>query len=184
MLPGFSGEHRTTREMDSNAIQQAKHRGMYWLPGMVTETLNGVPLSSNPETASAVVEETVILATDPDITTQLEGSEETRQHKHKTLPRNVNRHRHDARQDAHLQIKSRSGKAVEHAHRRQAGTHGGETKMGRDHFSLARTPIPQLVKAVLNHSETGAVFSAMSEDGVGSGLVVALGAKKHLEGQG
>ena len=83
------------------------------MPGMVTETLNGVPLSSNPETASTVVEETVILATDPDITTQLEGSEETRKHKHKTLPRNVNRYRHDARQDAHLQIKSRSGKAVE-----------------------------------------------------------------------
>ena len=127
MLPGLSGEHQTTREVDPNAIQLEKHRGVCRLPGMVTETLNGVSLSSNPETASTVVEETAILATDPDITTQLERSEETRKHKHKTSPRNVNRDRHDARQDAHLQIKSRSGKAVEHAHRPQAGTHGGET---------------------------------------------------------
>ena len=77
MLPGSSGEHQTTREMDSNAITLEKRRGVYRLPGMVTETLTGVPLSSNPETASTVVEETVIPATDPDITTQLEGSEET-----------------------------------------------------------------------------------------------------------
>ena len=61
------------------------------------------PTELESEMASTVVEETMILATDPDITTQLEGSEETRQHKHKTLPRNVNRDRHDARQDAHLQ---------------------------------------------------------------------------------
>ena len=46
--------------------------------------------------------------------------------------------------------------------------------MGRDHFSSVRTAIPQLVKAVLNHSESGPTFSAMSEDGVGSGLMVAL----------
>ena len=63
--------NQTTREMDSNAIQLDKHLGMYWVPGMVTETLNGVPLSSNPETASTVVKETVMLATDPDITMQL-----------------------------------------------------------------------------------------------------------------
>ena len=72
---------QTTREIDSNAIQLEKQRGVCWLPSMVTETLNGVPLRSNPETASTVVEETVISATDPDITTQLEGSEETRKHK-------------------------------------------------------------------------------------------------------
>ena len=30
------------------------------------------------------------------------------------------------------------------------------------------------MKAVLNHLDSGAVFSAMSEDGVGSGLVVAF----------
>ena len=120
------------------------------------------------------------LATDPDVTTQLRGSEETRRHKHKTLPRNVNKDRHDARQDAHLQIKSRGGKAGEHAHRPQAGTHGGETKMGRDHFSLVRTAIPKHVKAVLNHSESGAVSPATSEDGVGSGLVVPLEAIKPI----
>ena len=64
---------------------------------------------------------------------------------------------------------------MEPAHRPPAGAHGGETKMGRDHFFLVRTAIPQHVKAVLNHSESGAVFSATSEDGVESGLVVALG---------
>ena len=52
--------------------------------------------------------------------------------------------------------------------------------MGRDHFSQVRTAIPQLVKVVLNHLESGAVFSAMSEDGVGSGLVVALEAIKPI----
>ena len=52
--------------------------------------------------------------------------------------------------------------------------------MGWDHFSLVRRAIPQLVKAVLNHSETGAVFSAMSEDGDGSGLVVAFEAIKPI----
>ena len=46
--------------------------------------------------------------------------------------------------------------------------------MGRDHFFKVRMAIPQHVKAVLNHLESGAVFSAMSEDGVGSGLVFAL----------
>ena len=71
----------------------------------------------------------------------------------------------------------RSNHGVErqwNTHRPQAGTHGGETKMGRDHFLLVKTDIPQLVNAVLNHSESGAVSSAMSEDRVGSGLVVAV----------
>ena len=153
---------------------------MCWLPGTLTEPLNGVPLCPNPETASTAVGETAISATDLDITTQLEGSEETRKHKHKTFPRNVNRDRHDARQDAHQQIKSRSGKSVEHAHRPQAGTLGAETKMGGDHLFLVRRAIPQHVKAVLNHSESGAVSSAMSDDGVGCGLVVALEAIKPL----
>ena len=62
----------------------------------------------------------------------------------------------------------------------QVGSHGGDTKMGRDHVSLVRTAIPQHVKAVLNHSESGAVSSAMSEDGVGSGLEVALEAIKAI----
>ena len=101
----------------------------------------------------------MILATYLDITTQLEGSED--KHKHKTLPRNVNRDRHDARQDAHLQIKSRSGKAVEHAHRPQVGTHGGETKMGRDQFFSARATVPHHVEAVLKRLESVAAFSAM-----------------------
>ena len=68
---------------------------------------------------------------------QVEESEETRRHKLKTLPRNVNRDEHDGRRIAHLQFRSRSGKAVDHAHKPQAGTYGGETKMGRDHFFLA-----------------------------------------------
>ena len=171
MWPGLSGEHHTTRETDSNAIKLEKHRGVYWLPGTGTEPLNGDPLCPNPETASSAVEETAISATDSDTTTmQLEESEETRRHKHKTLPRNVKRD--DARQIAHLQFRSRGGKAVDHAHRPQARTHGGETKMGRDHFFLARAAVPQHVKAVLNRLESGAVFSAMSEDGVEGGLVV------------
>ena len=49
VLPGLIGEHQTTRGVASN-------RGVCCLPGMVTETLNGVPLSSNSEMASAVVE--------------------------------------------------------------------------------------------------------------------------------
>ena len=40
----------------------------------------------------------------------------------------------------------------------QAGTDGGETKMGRGHFFLARAAVPQHVKAVLNRLESGAVF--------------------------
>ena len=74
---------------------------------------------------------------------QLEESEGTRRH--------VNWDEHDGRRIAHLQVRSRSGKA---------------------------TALPQHVKAVLNHSESGAALSAMSEDGVGSGLVVVLEASK------
>ena len=158
MLPGLSGEHHTAREMDSNAIKLEEHRGVCWLPGTVTERLNGVPLCPNSETAS--VGETAISATDPDMTTQLEGSEETRTHKHKTFPRYVNRDRHDARQDAHLQVKSRSGKEAEHAYKPQAGTLGSETEMGRDHFFLVRTASPQLVKSSLESFGDGCgIFS-------------------------
>ena len=64
------------------------------------------------------------------------------------------------------------------ADRPQAGTHGVETKMGRDRFFLARAAVPQHVKEELNLLESGAVFSAMSEDGVEGGLVVALEAIK------
>ena len=63
---------------------------------------------------------------------------------------------------------------MDHAHRPQGGTHGGKTKMGRDHFFLARATVPHHVKAVLKRLESGTVLSAMSEDGVESGLMVAL----------
>ena len=125
--------------------------------------------SPNPETASRAVKDTVIFATDLDITTDLEGSEETRRHKHKALP--CNRDRHDARQDAHLQIKSRSGKAV-HSDLRKAGTHGGETKMGKDHFFLVRTAIPQHAK------------SSLESFGVGCGILSHVGgrSRKRFDG--
>ena len=109
---------------------------------------------------------------------QLEESEETRRHKHKALPRNVNRDEYDARRIAHLQFRPRSGKTVDHAHKPRAGTHGGETKMGRDHVFSARVAVPPRVKAILKRLESGAVFSAMSEDGVEGGLAVALEAIK------
>ena len=123
MLPGLSGEHHTARETDSGAIKLEKHRGVYWLPGTVTGPPNGVTLCPNPETASTAVGETAISATDSDTTAmQLEESEETRRPKHKTLPRNVNRDEHDACPTAHLQVRSRSGKAVDHAHKPETGT--------------------------------------------------------------
>ena len=50
--------------------------------------------------------------------------------------------------------------------------------MGRDQFLLATTAVPQHVKVVLKRLESGAVFSAMSVDGVEGGLVVALEAIK------
>ena len=65
---------------------------------------------------------------------QLEESEETRRPKHKTLHRHVSRDEHDARQIAHLQSRSRSGKTVDHAHRPQEGTDGGEDRRRKDHF--------------------------------------------------
>ena len=50
--------------------------------------------------------------------------------------------------------------------------------MGWDHLFLARAAVPQHVKAVLNLLGSGAVSSAMSDDGVEGGLVVALEAIK------
>ena len=148
---------------------------MYWLPGTVTEPLNGVQLCLSSGTASTAVEESEISVTDSEPKTmQLDESEETRRHTRKTSPRNVNRDQHGGRRIAHLQVRSRSGKAVDHAHRPRAGTHGGETKMGRDRFFLARATVPHHVKAVLKRLESDAAFSAMSEDGVESGFLVAL----------
>ena len=46
--------------------------------------------------------------------------------------------------------------------------------MGRDHFFLARATVPHHVKAASNRLESGGAFSAMSEGGVESGLMVAI----------
>ena len=89
-------------------------------------------------------------------------SEETRSLKHKTLPCHVSRDEHDARQIAHLQSRSRSVETVDHAHRPQARTHGGEDRRGKDHF-LSTVTDPQHVKAVLNRLESDTAFS--SHDG-------------------
>ena len=102
-------------------------------------------------------------------TTQLEESEETRRLKHKTLPRH-------ARQIAHLQFRSRSGKTVDHAHRPQAGRHEGEDRRGKDHLFLSNATDPQHVKTVLNRLESGAAFSAMSGNRVEARLVGACAA--------
>ena len=105
--------------------------------------------------------------------TQLEESEETRRLKHKTLPRHVSRDKHDARQIAHLQSRSRRGETVDQAHRPQASTHEGEDKRGKDHLFLSNTTDPQHVKAVLNRLESEAAFSDMSRNGVEARLVGA-----------
>ena len=168
MWPGLSGEHHTTRETDSNAIKLEKHRGVYWLPSTDTETLNGDPLCPIPETASTAFEETEISATDSDTTAmQLEESEETRRHKHKTLPRNVNRDECDARRIAYLQFRSRSGKAVDHAHRPQAGTHEGETKISKGPFLLGKS------------GSSTTCESSLESFGVGSSVLSHVGGRSR-----
>ena len=62
---------------------------------------------------------------------------------------------------------------MDHAHRPQAGTHGSEARRRKDHFFLSSAAVPQQVKVVLNCLESGAAFSAMSEDGVDGRLVDA-----------
>ena len=62
----------------------------------------------------------------------------------------MSKDKHDARQIAHLQSRSRSGETVDHAHRPQAGTHEGEDRRGKDHFFLSSAAVPQHMKAVLN----------------------------------
>ena len=104
--------------------------------------------------------------------TQLEESEETRRLKHKAIPRHVNRDKHDARQIAHLQSRSRSGETVDQAHRAQGSTHG-EVK---DHLFSSERRIHQQVKAVLNRLESGAAFPVMSENRAEARLVGACGA--------
>ena len=114
--------------------------------------------------------------------TQLEESEETRRLKHKTLPRQVSRDEHDARQIAHLQSRSRGGETVDHANRPQGGTHGSEDRRGKDHFFLSNAAVPQHVKAVLNRLKSGAAFSVMSDDGVEARLVGAREAFRPADG--
>ena len=87
-------------------------------------------------------------------------SEETRRLKHKTIPRHVNRDKHDARQIAHLQSRSQSGEKVDRAHRPQAGRHKGEDRRGKDHLFLTNATDSQNVKAVLNRLESeSSIFS-------------------------
>ena len=115
--------------------------------------------------AGLVVETTPNSEKDADTNAmQLEVIEGTRRLKRKTLPRRVCKDKHDARQIAHLQSRSRSGQTVEHAHRPQAVTLGGENRRGRiDHFLSSNALVPQ---AILNLLESGAAFSVMSENGL------------------
>ena len=136
----------------------AKHR---------SRVTDEAPLSMKSGVVWLVVEATPNSETDFDMNaTQLEQSEETRRLTHKTLPRHVSRDKHDARQIAHLQSRSRSGKTVDQAHRPQAGTHEGEDRRGKDHLFLSNATDPQHVKGVLNRLESGAAFSAMWGNGV------------------
>ena len=65
---------------------------------------------------------------------------------------------------------------MDQAHRPQAGRHEGEDRRGKDHLFLSNATDPQHVKAVLNRLESGAAFSAMSENGAEARLVGACGA--------
>ena len=124
--------------------------------------------------ARLAVEATPISETDFDVNaTQLEESEETRRLKHKTLPCHVSKDKHDARQIAHLQSRTRSGETVDQAHRPQAGTHEGEDRRRKDRLFSSNATDPQHVKEVLNRVVSGAAFSVMSEAGVEDRLVGA-----------
>ena len=138
VLPGPGGQTTRTCAMDSNVAKLEENRGMYRLPGSATESSHGTPLCMKFRVARLVVEATTDSETDFDVNaTQLEESEETHRLKHKTLPRHVSKDKHDARQIAHLQSRSRSGETVDHAHRPQAGTHEGEDRRGKDHLFLS-----------------------------------------------
>ena len=166
MLPG-PGEQTRTCAKDSNVATLRENRRVYWLPGSAAESTDGAPLSRKSREAWLVVEATPNFETDFDVNTrQLEESEETRRLKHKTIPRNVSKDDHDARQIAHLQSRSRSGETVDHAHRPQAGRHEGEDRRWKDHLVLTNATDPQHVKAVLERLESEAAFPAMSRNGV------------------
>ena len=128
MLPGLGGQITKTCAKDSNVAKLEKNRGVYRLPGSATKSTNGAPLSKF-RAARLVVEATTDSETEFDVNaTQLEESEETRRLKHKTSPRHVSKDKHDARQIAHLQSKTRIGEKVDHVHRPQAGRHEGEDR--------------------------------------------------------
>ena len=125
MLPGPGGQTTKTCAKDPNVAKLEENRGVFLLPGSATESTDGAPLCRKFRVARLVVEATPNSETDFDVSAaRLEESEEPRRLKHKTSPRNVSKDEHDARQIAHLQFRSRSGKTVDHAHRPQAGRHG------------------------------------------------------------
>ena len=113
MLPG-PGERTRTCAKDSNVAKLKENRRVYWLPGSAVESTDGAPLYMKFRVARLFVEATTDSETEFDAT-QLEESEETRRLKHKTILRHVNRDIHDARQNAHLQSKTRSGETVDQA---------------------------------------------------------------------
>ena len=122
MLPGPGGQTTRTCAKESNVAKLGENRGVYQLPGSATESTDGAPLCMKFRVAWLVVEATPNSETDFDVnTTQLEESEETCRFNHKTSPRHVSKGKHDARQIAHIQSRSRSGGTVDHVHRSQAG---------------------------------------------------------------
>ena len=143
---------------DSTLVKTSE---VYPLPGSATESTDGTPLCMNVRVARLAVEATPNCETDFNVNaTQLEESEETRRLIHKTLPRHVSGDKHDARQIAHLQSRSRSGETVDHAHRPQAATHGGEDRRGKDHLFSSNAAVPQYVKGSLASLGVGSsIFS-------------------------
>ena len=121
MLPG-PGEQTRTCAKDSSVAKLEENRGVHWLLGSAAST-DGAPLSRKFRVVWMIVEATTDSETDFDVnTTQLEESEETGRLKHKTIPRHVDKDKHDARHIAHFQSRSRSGETV--AHRPQTSTCG------------------------------------------------------------
>ena len=165
VLPGPGGQNTTTCAKDPNVAKLEGNRRVYWLPGSATESTDGAPWCIKFRVAELAVEASPNSETDFDVNAaHLEESEETRRLKHKTLPRHVSKDKHDARQIAHLQSRSRSGKKADHAYRHQASTHEGEDGRGKDHLFSSNATDPQHVKAVL---------SVMSGNGVEARLVFA-----------
>ena len=131
MRPGSDGQNTRTCALESKVAKLEENRRVYWLPGSATESTNGAPLYMKFRVARLADEATPDSETKA---TQLEESEETRRPKHKTILRHVNRNKHDTRQIAHLQSRTRSGETVDQAHRPQAGRQEGEDRRGKDHL--------------------------------------------------